>query len=308
MRLPLLSMSLLLLFVDGLGLGARRGNPLSAADVHALAFYEDSLDGYDYRGGVLRSADAAMGVDGKPQSATGQTAIFTGVNTAGLIGRHLSGWPSRKLRELLREDSIYLRLRRAGIRATFANAFSPAYFLRPVSRMSATTLHLLYSGLKPRWIWQIPSGEAVYQDFTNRLLLNSGFDIPEQTPEVSGAALAAMLDRYDFVLYEYFLTDAAAHGRIKRSPVEIVSQLERLLVALLDTADLGKHCVALCSDHGNIEEESSRTHSKNEVPLAAWGEGAEQLFDGVSSITGIADAVSRHFDISVETHSEGMHA
>ncbi len=302
MRLPLLSMSLLLLFIDGLGLGARRGNPLHTADVRALAFYKDSINSYDYQGGVLRSADATMGVDGKPQSATGQTAIFTGANTAELVGGHLSGWPNRKLRGLLREDSTFIRLTRAGLRATFANAFSPAYFLRPVSRMSATTLHMLYAGMKPRWIWQIPSGEAVYQDFTNRVLVNSGFDIPEQDPKVSAESLAAMLDDYDFILYEYFLTDAAAHKRINRSPEEVLFSLDSMIAALLSAADLDHHCIALCSDHGNIEDESSRSHTNNDVPLAAWGDGAERLFEGISSITGVAAAVCRHFGIRVQIH------
>jgi 2,3-bisphosphoglycerate-independent phosphoglycerate mutase len=293
-------MALLLLFIDGLGLGARADNPLSAAE-GALRLERGAEVSYSYAGGALRAADATMGVKGLPQSATGQTAIFTGVNTAGVLGRHLSGWPSGRLRELLRQDSIFIRLTRAGLRTTFANAFSPAYFLRPVGRMSASTLHMLYAGLKPRWVWQIPEGEAVFQDFTNSLLLDSGFGIDEQAPEDAGRTLAAMLDRQDFVLYEYFITDAAAHRRIRIEPTEVVRSLERMISALLKAADLERHCIALCSDHGNIEDCSNRSHTRNPVPLLAWGDGASDLFRGVTSITGIADAVSRHFGLGVQT-------
>jgi 2,3-bisphosphoglycerate-independent phosphoglycerate mutase len=218
-----------------------------------------------------------------------------------LIGHHLSGWPSGRLRVLLRQDSIFIRLKGAGLRAAFANAFSPAYFLRPVGRMSASTLHMLYAGLRPRWVWQIPEGKAVFQDFTNKLLLDSGFGIGEQTPEDAGRALAGMLDRQDFVLYEYFITDAAAHRRIRIEPADVVRSLERMISALLTAADLERHCIALCSDHGNIEDGSNRSHTRNPIPLLAWGDGASDLFHGVSSITGIADAVSRRFGLAVHT-------
>ncbi len=286
-------MSLLLLFIDGLGLGEREGNPLFEAGAQVLALGPDIERSYRYRGAVARAVDSTMGVDGLPQSATGQTAIFTGVNTSRLLGRHLSGWPSPRLRGLLKRDSVFLRLRSAGKRAVFANAFTPAYFLRPVNRMSASTLHMLYAGLRPRWIWQIDTGGAVFQDFTNRMLIESGFDISERTPEQAGAGLAAFLQRYDFTLYEFFLTDAAAHRRVRMQPVEVLGMLGRMLDALLEAADLDRHCVAICSDHGNIEDSSTRSHTRNPVPLLAWGKGAEGVFAGVEDITGIAPAVVR---------------
>ena len=291
-----IAMSLLMLFVDGLGLGAReggKGNPLLQPGVELLRFGPDIERNYSYRGGAARSIDATMGVPGLPQSATGQTAIFTGVNTARLLGRHLCGWPNARLRRLLEADSIFLRLRRAGKRSTFANAFTPAYFLQPPGRMSASTLHMLGAGLRPRWVWQIAAGEAVFQDFSNRFLIENGFDVPEHSPEAAAAGLAGLLGKHDFVLYEFFLTDAAAHRRIDIEAAEVVLLLERMLRALLETADLERHCVMLCSDHGNIEDASSRSHTANPVPLVAWGRRADEALEGVESITGIADAACR---------------
>ena len=287
-------MSLLLLFIDGVGLGGSEGNPLREAKTVALDFDAESAGSYSYHGGVLRAADANLGVEGLPQSATGQTAIFAGVNAPQHLGRHKSGWPTYELRELLRGETIFSRLLEAGIDATFANAFTPVYFLRPVSRMSASTLHMLYAGLSPRWIWQIPLGEAVFQDFTNGMLIDAGFDLPRHGPEDAAATLAGMLENHDFVLYEYFLTDAAAHRRIGQTPCEILELLDRMIVALLGSTDLERHCVAVVSDHGNIEDSSTRSHTRNPVPLIAWGRGSEELFAGVESIAGIADAVCKY--------------
>ena len=45
--------------------------------------------------------DACLGVPGIPQSATGQTAIFTGVNAAARLGRHSEGFPGPELRAII---------------------------------------------------------------------------------------------------------------------------------------------------------------------------------------------------------------
>lgn len=288
-------MSLLLLFIDGLGIGKREGNPLCAKGVDVLNFGPDFENNYSYKGAVAQALDATVGVSGLPQSATGQTAIFTGVNTPRLIGRHLSGWPNARLREALSQTSIFINLRSSGHSAAFANAFTPAYFLRPVGRMSASSLHMLLAGMQPRWIWQIPDGAAVFQDFTNRLLIEGGFRLPEHTPEQAGRNLASFLGEYDFTLYEYFLTDAAAHGRIRMTTAEVIGLLDRMIATLLDCSDLGKHCIALCSDHGNIEDSSVRSHTLNPVPFVAWGADAGKLVEGIVDITGIASAVNRFF-------------
>lgn len=292
-------MALLLLFIDGLGIGPRAGNPLRAAGARVLGFDTESVDEYAWRGGTLRAIDANLGVDGLPQSATGQTAIFTGLNAPSLIGGHLSGTPNAALREMLRNDSIFIRLRRAGYRCTFANAFTPAYFLFPLKRISASSLHMLGAGLPPRWIWQIPAHEAIFQDFTNRSLIEAGFELPEHGSGEAAATLLNLLTTHDFVLYEYFLTDAAAHARIRPEPIEIIGQLDAMLDSLLAHADLSRHTIVLCSDHGNIEDGNSRTHTRNPVPFITWGARAEELQTGVDSIAQIKGAVCRWFGLEV---------
>lgn len=287
-------MGLLMLFIDGVGLGGRAGNPLVESGARALGFHADSPGNYNYRGGSLRAIDATLGIDGLPQSATGQTTIFTGVNAAAAIGRHLSGMPSAALRRLLQRQSIFISLKSAGLRVAFANAFTPAYFLHPIRRMSASSLHMLYAGLMPRWIWHIPAGKALFQDFGNASLIEAGFDVPSLLPEQAGHILAGMLGDFDFVLYEFFLTDAAAHGRIVRKPREVIADLDRMIVALLDEIDLNEHAVLLCSDHGNIEDATVRTHTRAPVPLIAWGNDSTSLLDGVDSITGIHAIIRRY--------------
>jgi len=73
----------LLFFIDGIGVGSSdpERNPLATASFPTLALTETSVP--RARAGpplVAHGIDAALGVPGLPQSATGQTAILTGVN------------------------------------------------------------------------------------------------------------------------------------------------------------------------------------------------------------------------------------
>ena len=82
-------MSLLLFFIDGLGIGTRGAqNPFDGLDDAApLAVFQNEQPELPFEG-VLAVTDARLGVDGRPQSASGQTTILTGINAPARIGHH----------------------------------------------------------------------------------------------------------------------------------------------------------------------------------------------------------------------------
>lgn len=108
-------MSVLLLFIDGVGLGDDAAyNPWAALPTPSL---NDLLSGKSLTkaavgrhgdGVLLLETDARLGVDGLPQSATGQATIFTGRNAPKFLERHMSGLPFKRLRQFVREDNLYL--------------------------------------------------------------------------------------------------------------------------------------------------------------------------------------------------------
>src|SRR5436309_14875651 len=67
-------MSVLLFFIDGLGIGTRGpDNPLDALnDVEPLAVFQNEEPELIHDGRLVRT-DACLGVEGRPQSASGQT-------------------------------------------------------------------------------------------------------------------------------------------------------------------------------------------------------------------------------------------
>jgi 2,3-bisphosphoglycerate-independent phosphoglycerate mutase len=124
--------------------------------------------------------------------------------------------------------------------------------------------------------------------------------VPLRTPAEAGAILAAQAREYDFLLYEYFLSDRAGHARDRAGAEAELRKLDAFLAAAL--AGLGLPGAAgeaegtlflICSDHGNLEDLSVASHTRNPVPLLAWGAGAATFVGRVSALDGVAPAIVR---------------
>src|SRR5204863_4952813 len=77
----------LLFFIDGLGIGTRGPhNPFDGlSDAAPLAIFQNETAEIPFAG-ILATTDACLGIEGRPQSASGQTTILTGVNAPKIIG------------------------------------------------------------------------------------------------------------------------------------------------------------------------------------------------------------------------------
>ena len=171
-------MSVLLFFIDGLGIGSRgEFNPLDGLqDAAPLAVFKNEIS--ETLEGVLAPTDACLGIEGRPQSASGQTTILTGVNAPALLGYHKQGFPNKALLEIIREHSLFLNSRNAGVAPiTFANAYTKRFFEDRPRWVSATTAAVEAAGLPFRTIDDLRDGRAIYQDFTNRMLIERGEDV-----------------------------------------------------------------------------------------------------------------------------------
>lgn len=280
----------LLLFVDGVGLGpAGTGNPLSTVPMPALASVLGGALTIERVGArapelALVALDAALGVPGLPQSATGQTALFTGVNAPALLGRHVAAFPGPRLAEVLSEHSLLARARRAGHAATFANPYTPRYFEEVGSgrrRHSATTLAALAAapeGAPLRGLAELAAGRACTWDVCRDHFQRWAPEVEPVAAERAGRELAAVASEHELTLWETFMTDLAGHGRWGWTAAEALSRLDGLLAGLLATRphDL---TILLTSDHGNLEVADHGSHTPNPVPLLAIGPAAPDLAD-----------------------------
>src|SRR6266705_6151471 len=171
--------NVLLFFIDGLGIGTHGlHNPFDGLeDVAPLAIFqgESTLLPFD---GVLAPTDACMGVAGRPQSASGQTTILTGINAPAAIGYHKQGFPNQSLLDIISEQSIFLQLKRAGVTPiTFANTYTKRFFESRPRWISATTAAVEAAGMNFNTVEDLNSDRAVYQDFTNEILMARGENV-----------------------------------------------------------------------------------------------------------------------------------
>lgn len=242
-----------------------------------------------------------LGVSGVPQSATGQTTLLAGVNAQQILGKHLTGFPNEILREVLLEKSILKMLTDLGLAARFLNAFRPRFWELTRQRqltLSATTVATLAANLPFFTLDDVRAGRSIYQEFTNAELKARGFDLDPLTPAEAGRILGRASRDLDFTLYEYFQSDKAGHsGDIDRSCTELV-KLDSFMTALLEelSEDLGTDTLVLVtSDHGNLEDATTRRHTLNPVPLMGWGDGARKFLAAVTRLDEVSGAiVARH--------------
>jgi hypothetical protein len=285
--------SVLLFFIDGLGIG-RRGpfNPFDKLEsAEPLAVFQDE-EPQPYLEGIVVATDPCLGVEGRPQSASGQTTILTGINAPAAIGHHKQGFPNKALLEIIREHSIFRQLVTAGVGpVTFANAYTKRFFEERPRWVSATTAAVEAAGLSFRTLVDLKNGAAIFQDFTNRVLIERGDDIDERSAADAATVLARLAAENRFTLYEYFITDKVGHAQDMEAARLVLTQLALFIRELLVRLDLLRTTVILTSDHGNIEDLSSRNHTLHQVPTIIWGVEREQIAARVKTLADITPAI-----------------
>jgi 2,3-bisphosphoglycerate-independent phosphoglycerate mutase len=290
-------------FIDGLGIGPPdpEVNPLLVAEMPTLVSWVGTTDPDAWRAEVKNAAatlvplDATLGVDGLPQSATGQTSLYTGVNAARVVGRHMPGYPNKALQAVLSARGVLPRLARAGRSPAFVNAYTfrniPEYFARR-RPLSVTTVMSLAAFGGFRTAPDVRRGEAVFHDLTNRGLKRRGENVPVIEPREAGEVIARVGAKHDFTLFEYFLTDLAGHRQKMHRAVLYLEDVDGMLGGIKDGTDFTETLLIVTSDHGNVEDLGTRGHTRNPVPFVAVGP-ARDRFDGLKSITDVTPACLR---------------
>ena len=272
---------ILFLFVDGVGIReAAEDNPVNKTNCPTLC---DLMEKH----GI--PIDASLGVPGLPQSATGQTAIFCGVNAAKEVGRHVSGFPGPQLREIIQRDNLFMALDRRGIPCKFGNAYY-ATISKDLARrrfLSVTTVMSLTVPESLSFEKDLNENRAVVEDIIRAGIQNRGYKGPQIDPVEAANHLFELSLDYPFVLFEYFQTDRCGHLKNKPQTVEVLRICDVFLKQLLKRLRRTKTLLVVTSDHGNLEDVSVSGHTLNPVPLIACGPGEEQFRQGIKSLVDI---------------------
>jgi len=284
--------SVLLFFIDGLGIGTRGPeNPLDNLDATPLAVFQDE-EPQSFLDGIVVPTDPRMGVEGRPQSASGQTTILTGINAPAAVGYHKQGFPNKALLEIIGRYSIFKQLRDAGVGPiTFANAYTSRFFAERPRWVSATTAAVEAAGMSFRTVEDLKNGSAIFMDYTNRILIERGEEVSVRTEYEAATVLAKLTNEHRFTLYEYFITDKVGHAQDMSMAKHVLTSLSLFIRELLVKVDLKRATVILTSDHGNIEDLSSRNHTLHAVPTIVWGAQRERIAARIQTLADITPAI-----------------
>ena len=234
--------------------------------------------------------DAALGVPGLPQSATGQACWLTGQDAVRVMGEHFGPQPGPTLRRLLDAASLPAELTQAGGHVALANFYPPGYFAAQASdqrrgrpRHGCFPYSALGAGLplNPPDLPLVPP----------TLGLDHTAPWQPQRPRGDCARLGETLARtaqqcgYDLVILDLWLSDTIGHLRGDPAPAAALAagrEYLRRVDALLAGVLAGGAAAVLSSDHGNLENLHTASHTRARVPLA-WA--------GVADPSPLADVV-----------------
>jgi len=305
-------MKVLFIFLDGIGLGKNNPetNPFANAKMPNLNTLLDGRsllkESAPFHGehASLVAIDPNVGVAGLPQSATGQAMLVTGKNISAELGYHYGPKPNPAVAEYLKTDTIFSKCVAAGKKAALLNAYPPRYFdgIDSGKRLySSIPLAVTNAGLPLFTDQDFIAGRALSADFTGdgwRTML--GFPAaPVMDAPQAGRKLAMLAKDCNFSLFEYWASDYAGHKQQMETAVGLMETFDGVLGGLIEEMadERGKMkeelLVVVTSDHGNMEDLSTRKHTDAHVPALVIGEKSarDEFTRDMKDITDIAPAI-----------------
>lgn len=287
-------MRVIFIFIDGVGIGSKEKdtNPVYATDKKIFAGLIDK---------ARFSADASLGVAGLPQSATGQTAIFTGVNAPLALKRHLSGQPTITLINIIKRINMFGELKKAGRKVTNANVYRDEYLAGMLDaenrrkRPSVTSVMCMAENINFRTVKDFADNNGVYHDITGDTLKESGYSVESVSPVKAAQNLYKLSRGNDFTLFEHFITDIAGHKGDMKEAVKVIERLDAFLEELISLINFEEDVLIVTSDHGNIEDMCVHTHTMNRVPVIVLGKKADTMDLEINSLVEIMPFVLKLF-------------
>jgi hypothetical protein len=305
-------MKLLFLFLDGIGLGENDPeiNPFARANAptlnHLIGGKPLTRQAAPHEGdrATLLAIDASLGVNGLPQSATGQAVLMTGKNIPAELGYHYGPKPNPQVANFLNGATLFSKTVRAGKKVALLNAFPPRYFdgIESGKRLySSIPLAVTNAGIQLFTKDDYYAGRALSADFIGEGWHSFlGFpDAPTYQPIEAGIKLAELARQYDFSLFEYWASDYAGHKQDMPWALNQLETFDGVLKGLLETWKDEDGLILLTSDHGNMEDLSTRRHTDAKVPLLVVGDlkARRNFVPGIRDLTDIVPAIEKYLKI-----------
>ena len=105
--------------------------------------------------------------------------------------------------------------------------------------------------------------------------------------------MADLADKFDLSFFEYWLSDYAGHNQDMSAALSMLEVFDQVLAGLLGSWKDEDGLILITSDHGNLEDLSTRRHTPNPVPALVIGEveARHDFINGLTDITGVTPAI-----------------
>lgn len=304
-------------FLDGVGLAPAGSaeNPFAMAIMPNLTgllgegWYLAGRDRVTTARASLVPTDANLGVDGRPQSATGQATILTGRNVPRLVGEHYGPKPNPAVADIIRAGTLFHEVTALGGQAALITPYPDRYFEAIESGrrlLSSVPLAATSAGLPLMGPDELRAGRAVSPDFTGAGWRDHlGYDdVPILSLPDAGRRIAEISAAYSFSFFEHWPTDQAGHRGTVDEAVAHLEIIDTVIGGLLEAWDEARGLLILTSDHGNLEEKSHRQHTRNPVPTILFGRDHDRHAATIHDLTDIAAVVRDCLGLPLPTYIE----
>jgi 2,3-bisphosphoglycerate-independent phosphoglycerate mutase len=305
-------MKFLFLFMDGIGLGVNDAeiNPFARAEMPNLLRLLGGQRLLELPPGVILESerahllplDACLGVEGLPQSASGQATLVTGLNIPEMIGEHFGPKPNPTIRDTLGNGNIFKTLKEAGKKVSLLNAYPQGYFdgIDSGKRLpGAIAMAMRKSDIPLKTEQDLFAGRALSADFTAKGWREYlGYeDTPQLSFNQAGKKLTSLSQAYDFAFFEFWLSDVLGHRKDMAEACLWLKRFDQVLGGLVNSWDDDQGLILITSDHGNLEDLSTRRHTFNPVPALLIGapELRQDFVKNLRDLRDITPAIDRFF-------------
>ena len=253
----------------------------------------------------LIPTDANLGLPGRPQSATGQATILTGRNVPALIGQHYGPKPNEAIAQIVRQGTLFQEVTAVAQRAALLTPYPEEFFAAVENGrrlLSTVPLAAASAGLPLRTADDLRNGRAVSPDFTAAgWRSHLGYeDMPLLTLAGAGARLAELAQGHQFSFFEHWPSDVRGHRGPLAEAAAHLETIDAVLGGLLDAWDDANGLLIITSDHGNIEDKNSRSHTRNPVPTILVGADHIALSTQIRDLSDIAAVVRAALGLPVK--------
>ena len=294
-----------MIFIDGIGIGKK--------DYEFNPFFKYGFETFEKIFGeipylenqylnkneiYLFPTDARLGVEGLPQSGTGQVSIFCGMNAPKFVGKHFGPFPYSTTIPIIEKENIFKFYKDNNKKVSFVNAFPKVFFdylKSGKTRLSVTSLSCRLTGVKLNTVKEIRRKTALTAEITNeRWNRKLNYQLKIISPEIAARRLLNVAAKNDFTLFEFFLTDHLGHRRIADEFDTIYNNLDKFLFTILTELNSKELTLVICSDHGNIEDLSVKTHTLNPALTITAGKNAKQLAESIKDLSDIKPSIIKY--------------